>query len=331
MARKLRQQYEGAFHHVYARGDGGETILAASQDKRAFIDFLVEGLAQFQVNCHAYCIMDTHYHLILDTPICNLSELMHLVGSAYGSRLSRKGWIGHVFSGRFCSKLIQSDNYLAILSKYIHLNPVKATAVSQPAEYRWSSYPYYIKGWYRPDWLQIDSLLGLFDSDRSGASKLYRAFVETKDPGIESGKNGVRLKNGAVLEDMLPDLPPDLDPDSLWKLYESPLTLDEVHKAVCSFYGVEGLAVSSDLSRDRLRHLRRMFVYLVRNYTTAGNPAIVPLIGNVSSQAVSQQYNTFVRQLEDPRNGAALRTEMEAILEVLGCGPPILSLGIDPT
>lgn len=127
---------------------------------------------------HAYCLMDNHYHILLETPRGNLSQIMRHINGAYTTRFNIKHKRkGHLFQGRYKAILVDVDTYLAELSRYIHLNPVRAGMVDMPEKYSWSSYQYYIGRKKKPDWLFVDSILGYFKHITVSPEENYTNFV----------------------------------------------------------------------------------------------------------------------------------------------------------
>jgi len=123
--------------------------------------------------------MDNHYHLLIETPRGNLSQILHHINGAYTTYFNiRHGRSGHLFQGRFKAILIEKDSYGGELSRYIHLNPVRAGLVKNPSEYRWSSYRYYIGRERKPQWLTTALILGYFGGHGRWAYQKYREFVE---------------------------------------------------------------------------------------------------------------------------------------------------------
>jgi len=122
--------------------------------------------------------MSNHYHLLLETPSGNLSQIMQHINGAYTNyfNVKRKRY-GHLFQGRYKAILIEADEYAKELSRYIHLNPVRAGMVSKPEEYRWSSYLDYIGGRKSPEWLNTAFILDYFGKGKT-ACKKYQGFVE---------------------------------------------------------------------------------------------------------------------------------------------------------
>ena len=123
--------------------------------------------------------MDNHYHLLLETPRSNLSQVLHHINGAYTTYFNIKhGRSGHLFQGRFKAILVEKDSYSKELSRYVHLNPVRAGLVKNPLEYGWSSYRYYIGKERGPQWLTTAFILGYFGGHGGSTYRKYMEFVE---------------------------------------------------------------------------------------------------------------------------------------------------------
>jgi len=179
MARPLRIQYPGAFYHVTSRGNERKAIFKSNRDRTKFLSYLESASERYDAVIHVYCLMDNHYHLLLETPRSNLSQILHHINGAYTTYFNvKRNRSGHLFQGRYKAILVEKDAYCHELSRYIHLNPVRAGVADRPSEYIWSSYCYIIGLKESPVWLKDDSILGYFDKDRKIAQRLYRNFVE---------------------------------------------------------------------------------------------------------------------------------------------------------
>lgn len=178
MARPLRIEYSGAYYHVTARGNERKNIFLNEQDRLRFLSYLETAYQRYGAEIHAYCLMNNHYHLFIATPSGNLSQIMRHINGAYTNYFNAN-WhrTGHLFHGRYKAILVDADEYAGELSRYIHLNPVRAGIVSTPKAYRWSSYQYYIGNGKAPQWLKIDFILGYFRGRTANAQKSYRDFV----------------------------------------------------------------------------------------------------------------------------------------------------------
>jgi REP element-mobilizing transposase RayT len=180
MARPLRVEYPGAFYHVINRGNAGENLFKSKRDREKFLEYIEMAADRFSIVVHIYCLMNNHYHFLLETPHPNLSKAMQWVNVSYASYYNRKRKRnGHLFQGRFKSILVQAEEYLKQLSRYIHLNPVRAKLVEKPVDFQWSSYPAYIGVTKAPAWLETDWLLSQFAQKKPQAKKRYKSFVES--------------------------------------------------------------------------------------------------------------------------------------------------------
>lgn len=179
MARPLRIQYPGAFYHITSRGNERKEIFKSKGDRTKFLSYLESASERYDAVVQAYCLMDNHYHLLLETPRSNLSQILHHINGAYTTYFNvKRSRSGHLFQGRFKAILVEKDEYCQELSRYIHLNPVRARVAMIPEEYAWSSYRFFIGLKGNPSWLKNDSILGYFDRDLKIAQRLYRNFVE---------------------------------------------------------------------------------------------------------------------------------------------------------
>ena len=179
MARPLRIEYPGALYHVTSRGDRQEAIFDDDRDRTAFLNVLGEVVSRFRWQCHAYCLMGNHYHLMIETPEGNLTKGMrHLNGvfTQWSNRRHQRS--GHLFQGRYKAILVDRDAYFLELARYIVLNPVRAAMAKQPQQWAWSSYGAMIGKSTAPAWLTTDVLLGEFGKSRLRARRKYQQFVE---------------------------------------------------------------------------------------------------------------------------------------------------------
>jgi len=141
MSRPLRIEYEGAVYHVTSRGNAQADIYLSDADRELFLEVLNHVVERFGWICHAYCLMSNHYHLMIETPQANLSRGMRQLNGMYTQRFNREHHrVGHVFQGRFKSIVVDKDNYLLELGRYIVNNPVAAKMVKEAGDWSWSSY-----------------------------------------------------------------------------------------------------------------------------------------------------------------------------------------------
>ena len=188
MARPLRIAYPGAFYHITSRGNEKKDVFKSKRDREKFLEYLESAVKRYDAVIHAYCLMGNHYHLLLETPSGNLSRIMAHINGAYTTYFNvKRERFGHLFQGRYRAILIEADEYAKELSRYIHLNPVRAKIVNLPEEYEWSSYSSYIGNKKSPEWLRTDFILGYFGKQLSEAQKNYKYFaVKLIDKQYES-------------------------------------------------------------------------------------------------------------------------------------------------
>ena len=140
MTRPLRLEYPGAIYHITARGNARAPTYLHNQDRQLFLDVLAECIQRFSWLCHAYCLMDNHYHLMIETPEGNFSTGMRQLNGIYTQRFNRRhGRVGHVFQGRFKAILVERQSYLLELCRYVVLNPIRAKMVGDIAKYACSA------------------------------------------------------------------------------------------------------------------------------------------------------------------------------------------------
>lgn len=178
MARPLRIEYPGALYHVTARGNARADIYLDDGDRRLFLDLLAQAAERYDWLCHAYCLMDNHYHLLIETGRATLGRGMRHLGGVYTQRLNRvHDRVGHVFQGRYKAILVERDAHLLELSRYVVLNPVRAGMVRAAKDWRWSSYRATAGQARTPDWLSTDWILARFGDHQARARSAYRRFV----------------------------------------------------------------------------------------------------------------------------------------------------------
>jgi len=196
MARPLRIEYPGAVYHVMARGNQGEPIFGDNQDRRCFLETLGEACEKTGWRVHAYVLMGNHYHLLVETPEGNLVAGMKWLQSTYTLRYNSRHKVrGHLFQGRYKAILVEGDDdYLRVVSTYIHLNPARARLIRPGEErlkrYRWSSYPWYLtRAGKGPVWLSRERVMGSAGLE-VGQGKGYEAYIEGRvlELGSKAGR-----------------------------------------------------------------------------------------------------------------------------------------------
>ena len=179
MARPLRIEYPGAVYHITNRGNDKKAVFKDDEDRETFLKILAFVNKRYHWLCHAYCLMDNHYHLMIETPDGNLSLGMRQLNGVYTqARNKRHNKTGHLFQGRYKAILIQKDTHLLEVCRYVVLNPVRARMVEKPEDWKWSSYRATAGKELPLPCLTTDWILGQFSRTRAMAEKEYRQFVK---------------------------------------------------------------------------------------------------------------------------------------------------------
>lgn len=197
MARPLRLEYPGAVYHVTSRGNQGNVIFRNDAQREEFLKVIADTGRRYNWICHAYCLMDNHYHLILETPDGNLSKAMRQVNAVYTQYFNRDQRTGgHLFQGRYKAILIEKDSHLLEAIRYVVLNPVRAGIVSSADIFCWSSYRATC-GFHEPHpCLEGCCVHKLFDDDQHIAALKFSSFVAD---GVDADNPFLKARGQAVL------------------------------------------------------------------------------------------------------------------------------------
>jgi REP element-mobilizing transposase RayT len=183
MSRPLRIEYPDAWYHVMNRGRRKEDIFLSNHDYGLFIKVLQETSEQWNLKIAAYCLMTNHYHLLVQTPSGNISRCMRHINGVYTQRFNRiHGVDGQLFRGRYKAVLVEEDNYLLEVLRYIHKNPVRAGIVDNVGDFLWSSHRGYISQSEKWQWLHKDFLLAMLSPAKTECRRNYLDFIVQEEP-----------------------------------------------------------------------------------------------------------------------------------------------------
>jgi REP element-mobilizing transposase RayT len=242
----------GACYHVILRGNHRESLFGTTEDRVALNEIVADVLARFDARIHAYCWMTNHLHALLQIAEPPLAKIMQRIAMRYSRhRHVVLRTTGHLFERRYKARVVNVDAYFLALLRYIHLNPVKAGIVTDPAAYPWSSHRAYL-GRERVPWLSIDFGLSLFAADRAQARDAYQRFLAlpTDDADVEPEPD---RKGGARI----------LATDQYVTRIDAPvyqprcqLTLEQLAQCICTDRGVAIELVRSRSSQRMLTTIR---------------------------------------------------------------------------
>jgi putative transposase len=180
MSRPLRIEFPGAYYHVMNRGLARQEVFSEASERELFLGLLGECHRMWGMSVLAYCLMDTHYHLFVQTPEGNLSRIMRHLDGVYTQRYNRgQRRDGPLFRGRYKAIVVDVEEYLLAVVRYIHRNPVEAKLVRSPEEYPWSSCPLYLEEKGRPKWLDVDQVLSRFPE--KNRKRVLLDFMHSED------------------------------------------------------------------------------------------------------------------------------------------------------
>ena len=294
MGRPLRLEFPGALYHVISRGNERKRIFLSRKDSEAFFDLLRESHERHGILIHCYVLMGNHYHLVMETPHGNLVKVMHGINSAYTRYFNRiHSRVGHLFQGRYRAVLVEKDAYLMELSRYVHLNPVRAKIVNKPEQYRWSSYPSYIGLAPEEEWIEYSWILSRYGKRRRRAGKGYHTFVESGlkeeqwDPTDETFGGLILGKEKFVdqVKNLIPGEQLGREIVQRRRLHRW-VEPQEILREVASAFDVPLSSVSDRGGRGNLP--RKVAIYLCRRHTGLGNEEIGRLFGGLGGSAVSR-------------------------------------------
>lgn len=199
MPRPLRIHVPGAMYHVTLRGNHRQDIFFTPEDRQILTDIIAEVIDRFGARLHAYCYMSNHFHALIQVSDAPLGRLMLRIAGQYARTIQAAlHTTGHLFEKRYHPILVDADEYLLELLRYIHLNPVRAHIASSPEDYPWSSHHVYMGGREEP-WVTTEFALSMFHSDRERAIGAYHRFIHEgfaqsgTSPFVECNPNDHRI------------------------------------------------------------------------------------------------------------------------------------------
>ncbi len=269
MSRPLRIEYPNAWHHVMNRARRHQELFIDRDDYICFVELLKQTSELFNIRVSAYCFMPNHYHLLVQTPAKNLARCMRHLNGVYTQKYNvRYASDGTLFRGRYKSILVEEDEYLLHLVRYIHRNPLKAGIVKKMAHYPWSSHMGYVSNAKKWDWLHKRFILSMLSSNKDQQKRRYKLFVSQEDteeirqvfenkylPSMLGSESFIeKLKKTFFLEKQDKEIPESktLAPDS-----------NRIFEGICEYYKIEGSKLYT-VRRGTENEPRNVAIYLMR-------------------------------------------------------------------
>jgi len=329
MARALRIQYSGAYYHVTCRGNERQDIYKDDQDRKTFIEKLKLSLEVYSVELLSYVFMSNHFHFLIHTPQGNLSEFMRHFNISYTSAYNRRHKrSGHLYQGRYKAFLIDADNYLLAVSRYIHLNPIRIKKHSRHdlqdqweelQRYKYSSLSGYTNKSNIEEFVNYQIVLDYMGGDTSKGRQRYKQFMEE---GIaESGGSLLALGKGSgivgenefiqwVKEKVLKDAGNRREQPSLLKMRKSM----EPETVIKKFLEITGIKKENLCHRGNRTIERAQLMELLYRCCDITQPEIGRLVGGVDYSAVSQARKRLNEKMAEDKK---LKKKYDKIVEQL--------------
>ena len=333
MARKLRVEYAGAIYHVTVRSNGGSLLFGGDSDRRYLLDRIAQASEMHRVRVYLFCLMSNHFHLVVETPAGNLGRFMQAVLTGYGvyfNRAHREH--GHVTQGRYGARLVQGDEYLLKLSRYVHLNPVQiksmqrkplAERLDQLRNYPWSSYLAYAGLRSHPAFVDPAPILTRVGGRTPDAPQRYQAFVEA---GVASGDEEFRAAMARSVHCIgdddfresveeryrqLVNGRPALE-DVSFRRATAPVAPEKVLKAVADVAGLDAAALRF---RRRDARWRAVASRMLSQYSGLTQRAVATELGLQTGVAVSCQLRKLTQILAEDEDLRRQVSQIERVLQ----------------
>ena len=308
MVRPYRMQAEGCFYHITSRGNDRKRIFLHETDFEKFLEYILKAKEKYNFYLLAYVLISNYYHLLIKTTKANLSRIIHYINGSYTTYFNvKRRKTGHLFQGRYKSLVIDADSYFQELTRYIHLNPVRAKMVKNPEDYKWSSYNAYVGRKRKDKYIdkeEIRKYLGM-------ESKNYRFFVlngmltrEKEDDIFRDVYGGFLLGKTQFIK--LKELKTQVESDKI-------SSSKELH------LGIEGVARRfkknpEDLidSKTRPAIEKQVAIYLIRHHTGLTNGEIGKIF-KMKAQAVSKAGIKIERLMEGNRK---IRSQVNKLISI---------------
>ncbi|MGH7847730.1 MAG: REP-associated tyrosine transposase [Candidatus Binatia bacterium] len=313
MARPVRIEYPGALYHVITRGNNRQFIFRDDRDRRRYLEKLSLYCHDKEVHLLCYCLLTNHVHLLLETPRGNLSKMMQPFQTSYTVYFNKRHHrSGHVFEQRYKAFLVDKDNYLLQVSRYIHLNPVQAKLVQKPQDYRWSSYRSYVSE--KPiHGVNSKPILDQFGGSRGKRVREYRDFVEGEVKAARDWSKLPILRQAFIGdEDFIARVTSRAKKRSLDG--EQRYSLKDIVSAVCRVTGIEAENLRKISKDPRIQEARELLMYVARRYSGASLREMLPHLGARDISTVSHGVKRAENRLIHER---VFRDQVGQVLERL--------------
>ncbi len=313
MSRPLRIEYPGAHYHVINRGLERREIFKSPKDYQYFLSLLDQMYLKYNLVVHSYCLMPNHYHLYVETPIAQLAQIMRQLDGIYTQTFNKRhSRVGPLMQGRYKAVLIDKDNYSLELSRYIHLNPVRAKMTDKPENYQWSSYSFFVGDIEVPDFLNTQWLLSQFDKTGRKAIESFGHFTlqgvtDAWIPEKESYKGLILGSSEFVshIQDTFLKGKNDCEIPNLAKAQKQ--------------LSVQSLQLYLEKLTSDIGLRKKLIVYALRNHSHLKLKEIGKLVNSPSYSAVAMMVNRLKQEAQKDKQVKQLLLKVEYYCQKVKC------------
>jgi len=302
------------------RGAGAQNIFLHNKHREFFLSLLNDVTEIYSIEIHAYCLMNNHYHLLAKTPLANLSKAMRHLNSVYTRHFNKsEKRDGSLFRGRYKSIVVSGFKYLLDVSRYIHLNPVKANIIKKPEKYYWSSHKNYIIKNNKEKWLHTEKILSYFKKPNRHTK--YKTFVnegimqddldklyqDIKLPVILGDEQSKIILDRMVKQSLYSNEIPDVN--KICNEY----SLNDLCELTLRYYSINDKKFWYKYSRKNVKY-KRIFMYIARYACKYSLKEIAQFCGNITYSNVSLAIKLFKNNL---RKNRQLQKDVAKITEMV--------------
>jgi len=329
--------------HVISRCLNHEFLIDGTRDRAKYLALVGSALERCDATVLAYCLMSNHVHLVVRAGNDPLGRLVKPINTGYALWKNRHaGRLGPVFAGRFASPLVDADEHLLELVRYVHNNPVRAGITTRAEACDWSSHRAYLGLAEAPGWLNVGEVLSRFDALPDAARRAFASFVE-EGAGEPSSVDLSGMTAGSTAKTVATDVGdgwrishPIVGDEEFARRVFSDLQrregtregkvggkharrpgIDELVAYTCAALGLEDWEFAEHSKRRRSRTARQVITWLwVQVFS--GRQADIARALNTTSANVSNWYGRAVRNLVD------LQPVIDAVLDSLPRDAPFI-------
>jgi len=311
MARPYRLQGEGYLYHITSRGDDRKSVYISEYDYEKFLEYLLKAKEKYNFYLYAYCLMNNHYHLLVETKLPNLSRIMQYINTSYSVYYNKKrNRCGHVFQGRYKSIIVDGDSYFLELTRYIHLNPVRAGMIKTPEEYKWSSFNEYVKN-KRETVIDKENIMKYYKIKPSKYKQFVLEGIDEKTDIFDKVYGGFVLGKVKFIKDTIKDLKHQIEGGEEFS-YSNKLTnnidIDDIVKETAKRFKKTLKELYTGKKKPILA--RKAAIYLSKRLTGLTNKEIGEAF-QITYSAVSKSSGDMERIMKEERK---IRRDVETII-----------------